>query len=49
MARQVAKDLWQLTVEEVVRLRFLSTMVKLGRFFTPIQVDVLEALGLVLI
>jgi hypothetical protein len=48
MARQVEKDLWLLTVEEVVRLRFLSTMVKLGRFFIPIQVDAREAFGSVL-
>jgi len=43
----VEKDLWLLTVEEVARLRFLSTMVKLGKFFTPIQVDVPEVFDLV--
>jgi hypothetical protein len=47
MVHLVEKDLWLLIVEEVVRLRFPLTMVKLGRFFTPIQVDVPEVFDLV--
>jgi hypothetical protein len=47
MVHLVEKDLWLLTVEEVVKLLFPSTMVKLGRFFTRIQVDVPEVFDLV--
>jgi hypothetical protein len=44
MVHQAERDPWLLIVEEVVRLHFLLTTVKRGKFFTAILVDALGVL-----